>query len=595
MQSKLESSSIKKAIFDADLSILSKYPGWQTALLDVPELALKDNKPLFALHYAATINRLSVIKWALDSNPELINSVDANNQTLVCIACVKNDLPMLEYLITKKADLNIPSAFNSESILHHQTPIIWAAMNGHLEVVQRLISAGVDFNKAVNGGNAHLVHIASQFGYLKMLEYFLEKDSSLLDRLDKDGSSPLEWAAMKGRNDIADYLLTASQLPGGVTISPMSIMRSYKVAMQRRYYRFAGIILLNSLGNNRYTAIIIPYVVNALFAMELMRLDPKLIKILMGDADIAKKLAEQGAIIERTKEGTIVKCYKTQGRRKSLILIANGVTEQIETYEPTKNLGRGSYAYVRLFKSADNKEIAVRAPFEHYKEMSPSNLTALESKLKHEVLITCDLYNDTVGDYFLMWIDDENWTTRQLMQYVEGENLKAFTMNLLSHNEAAKITLKIAEELERVHNLGVILGDLNPDNIMIIVVNKNYKIRFVDLGDSYYLSSPTATLRNLTKNERAWYPPEICNGGEAVVKPATSQNVYSFGYILDRVWGMKNWKPELLEKYPSIANFITTSTNIIPNMRGNLPDFISQLSSEIVKNLDESLTAVKLI
>lgn len=594
MKSKLENDLIKKAISSADLDFLRDYPQWHTAILNVPELALGANETLPALHYAASMNRLSLIKLVLDSNPELINSIDTYNQTLVCIACLKNYLPMLDYLIEKKADLNKPSAFISKNIVHRQTPIIWATINGNLEVIKRLVAAGVDFNEPVNENNVHLIHIASQFGFLNVLQYFLELDPSLLDRPDDDGSSPLEWAAMKGRHNIANYLLTVSQnSSGSAKISSESVKRSYQVAMDSGYYRFASILLLNSLGDKRYTANIIPNVTNALFAIELMRIDPKLINILMDNQGIAKMVADQGAVIERTDKGAKIKCYKPKGRRNSLVLIADGVNQQAETYEPTASLGMGGYAEVRLFKSKDQKKIAVRSPLKPYKNMQPSDLNALECNLQQEIMITRHLYkNDTISDYFMIWLNDHNWTTRQLMQHVEGEDLSALKENILCEHEAAKITLRIAQELQRCHDLGVIIGDLNSANIMVNYENNDYQIRFVDLGDSYYLSGVTAKLRNLSENTRLWFPPEICNGGENMVKPATSQNVYSFAYILNRVWGSKALGQQLFEKYPCIRNFITISTDIDPNMRESLTNFITQLSAEIVNNQEKKLTAV---
>ena len=88
---------------------------------------------------AATNGDLARVKELLDGYPDLMMRRDPNGMTPMMWAAGKGHTDIVEYLISKGADVNTAN-YSGRTALHH------AAFYGHLDVVKLLLSKGADPN-----------------------------------------------------------------------------------------------------------------------------------------------------------------------------------------------------------------------------------------------------------------------------------------------------------------------------------------------------------------------------------------------------------------------------------------------------------------
>ena len=108
----------------------------------------------------------------------------------------------------KEATLQKPEDPNPADRDDHVTPLFNASANGHLEVVQCLLDADADKEKADNQGFTPL-HIAAGHGHQAVVQCLLDAGADK-ETADKDGATPLHVAAMQGHQAVVQCFLDAS-------------------------------------------------------------------------------------------------------------------------------------------------------------------------------------------------------------------------------------------------------------------------------------------------------------------------------------------------------------------------------------------------
>ena len=127
-------------------------------------------------------------------NKDYENDKIYKGNTLLHIACENDDLPLVQYLIEKKANVNAQN-------YQEQTPLHLACYhaNGY-QVVRHLIQNGANIKAKDKEGKTPL-HIACINGN-KLIVQFLIQNKADIEAKDKEGKSPLEYAITSGQDDL---------------------------------------------------------------------------------------------------------------------------------------------------------------------------------------------------------------------------------------------------------------------------------------------------------------------------------------------------------------------------------------------------------
>ncbi|MCA9775410.1 MAG: ankyrin repeat domain-containing protein [Candidatus Eremiobacteraeota bacterium] len=104
-----------------------------------------------------------------------------------------------------------PEALEARDVRHGNTPLHWAAHEGHLDVVRTLIKNGANPNVHTKDGYTPLREAAFR-GHTNVVQFLLEVGARA-EEADKHGATPLHWAGHGGRTVVARLLLNAGASP----------------------------------------------------------------------------------------------------------------------------------------------------------------------------------------------------------------------------------------------------------------------------------------------------------------------------------------------------------------------------------------------
>ncbi len=152
------------------------------------------------IHDAAKNGDLEKVKAFLRADPTLISKKDSYGATPLHWAAMNGHQEIVELLLANSAEVNL-------KVIDGTTPLITAAVFGHKNVVALLLANGADVNAKNNDGMTPL-HAAADKGYKEIAELLLANKADVNGR-DKIGLSPLHYAAGYGHKDVAELLLAS--------------------------------------------------------------------------------------------------------------------------------------------------------------------------------------------------------------------------------------------------------------------------------------------------------------------------------------------------------------------------------------------------
>jgi ankyrin repeat protein len=198
------------------------------------EADLKDDDGFTPLMEAASSGHEKIIERTLQAAPGVdVNNTDNSNRTALHISALKGHDSVVDFLLETEGlrmDCNIQDS-DGDSALHN------AAQMGHVDIVAKVLIAGVDVNLRNSNGETALhcaveigdetiaaeileagvdvnlrnsdgeiaLHYAAKLGRLSMVELILPKSDASLK--DTDGETPLHVAAWYGHEDVVEKLI----------------------------------------------------------------------------------------------------------------------------------------------------------------------------------------------------------------------------------------------------------------------------------------------------------------------------------------------------------------------------------------------------
>jgi len=166
---------------------------------DVIDLLLASKAALDNIHDAAAVGALEAVKLLLGQNPDLVMSKDSEGKTPLHYAVLNGHKDVVELLLNYKADINVKDKDG-------YTPLYEAAKGGHKEVAELLLTKKADVNAKDNKGYSplHEAVVADDKSVVELL--LLNKaDVNAIDTNNRQ--TPLHLAAWNGRKNVAQLLL----------------------------------------------------------------------------------------------------------------------------------------------------------------------------------------------------------------------------------------------------------------------------------------------------------------------------------------------------------------------------------------------------
>lgn len=161
------------------------------------------SNPRMLLNYGRTKDWNSCLNYLLQYEGSL-DCVDATGHTLLHLAIIDDQSEMVEWLIRKKANVNIKSiggpvtynAMTKQWTNRIQTPLHYAAQLGNNTIVELLLNTRIDINSTFNQFGNTPLHLSVWFGHDTITQLLIEHSADL-DKSNAHGSSPTHLAAWR--------------------------------------------------------------------------------------------------------------------------------------------------------------------------------------------------------------------------------------------------------------------------------------------------------------------------------------------------------------------------------------------------------------
>lgn len=533
------------------------------------------------VHIAAKNGHIKIVKLLLAKNSDWLNLQDTVGQTPLLWAAGGGHVDIVEYLADLGADLTLATYWPGETN-HGKSPVYWATARGHLPVVQCLMNHGVDVDIRFGNSQKHLIHIAARNGHVGIVNVLLAKNSDFLNLIDAYGQTPLLLATSAGHEDIVNCLM---RLGADLTLAinkPGSREHGFTpltLALELGHNGVASHLILNNITAENQNAMLLR-VQTAELALELMTREPAMVEILLKNTRIAELIHRLDNCHIKEKS---IKWYKYHGRRPSWFVDINTNTGISSVYKPGEKLGEGTHGIVRAFiDSKNHQKIVVKSLKDN---VMISNVNSI-GELDREADFNKKAYPDErfmEAFPFIYTKNNQNiYTGRLVSDYIEADDVELLIPKITQQRHLAEIVYAIIHELYRIHsdpNIQIIHFDIKEDNIKVRFEKNKIYVRFMDFGMSRYRSEKH--FMTLTREASEHYAPESRGKYPGKVMPNINQDIYSLGNMLNALFIDHPLYQKLMDAYPSIDRFISESQSVNPNNRPSLQAFCEQLKSEL--------------
>jgi ankyrin repeat protein len=150
-----------------------------------------------ALMYASTLGDLAAVDLLLERGAR-VDAVSTNGWTAVTLAAVKGRAAVLSRLLDAGADANAADIYG-------WTPLMRAVQGGRSETVRVLLESDATDLRARNDNGATALHYAALGGHVDMVQWLLDRGADPACS-DKEGDTPLTMASARGHAAVVDLL-----------------------------------------------------------------------------------------------------------------------------------------------------------------------------------------------------------------------------------------------------------------------------------------------------------------------------------------------------------------------------------------------------
>ncbi|WP_299154031.1 serine/threonine-protein kinase [uncultured Tateyamaria sp.] len=158
--------------------------------------------------------------------------------------------------------------------------------------------------------------------------------------------------------------------------------------------------------------------------------------------------------------------------------------------------------------------------------------TKVADMFRREARVLRQLHHDAIVRYFAYVPPDQNLNLHALvMGFIQGTKLSDVLKDdgPLARADVIKLTMRLADGLERAHNIGVVHRDLSPDNVMLQDGDIGQAV-LIDFGISRSSTVKDVTIGNEFAGKLKYVSPEQLGsfGGQA----EGPSDVYSLGLLM---------------------------------------------------------------
>ena len=183
------------------------------------------NKQPHEIHRATKTGNLKRVQELIEENPDSVHELDAFNQNALLWAAFKGNHKMLALLISHGAAINQATQLPMDGLNqkgHDNTPLDWAIIGNHLTTIELLFQEGAISNHYHDSDILYKMIEAQNIPHIQTL---IARNKSLSNQLDKDGYTPLHYAACFKEIELARYLIAAG---ADINIHTSEAINQYK-------------------------------------------------------------------------------------------------------------------------------------------------------------------------------------------------------------------------------------------------------------------------------------------------------------------------------------------------------------------------------
>ncbi|MFA6301977.1 MAG: ankyrin repeat domain-containing protein [Legionella sp.] len=572
------------------------------------------------LVYAVHNGRLNTVKQLVDLKANFYPEISNTEQSsLIYQALEEGHIDVAEFLINSGCDFNQIRMRSKTHIIHlaaqkgyykivklllekqadlvqikdgaARPPILLAALR-HAEIVSLLISYGASLQQTFGNSRFNLIHIAASEGQLEVIKVLLDIDDTLVNCRDAYNQTPLMIAAIRGHTVVVNYLLSVGARLDYMVNSPRTTNHNKNALECALYYNNSSVVnaIVLHLTKNQSNNAILPYIKDEGQALDLMLIRPDLARFLCNDTRVAGLLNNDHCSINNNS----IRWYKRAGRRNSFYAEFNLEKQTVNVFHSKEILGAGKYGTVRRFQNEQGAEIAVKSS-----RVAIGSDNRAATKLHSDIIkkgkFNREAYPEAAFSRVFEFEDEIDniyfYSSRYLLPYVKGDTCGIFISKLTNYLELAEVILAIAAELDRIHCVGILHGDVHLGNIIIIKLIDKYDVRYIDFGFAYYVWAASANSYLEESNGKKWYAPELYNNNNQRIKPNRNQDVYALGMLFIKCLETHSETHKLLQTFPLIETFIRESVSVEPNNRPKLVNFCPQLRAALQQAKQEVVAA----